>query len=162
VPEGLAQSNPASPTSSETDDAPTFCDVWDYNNAKTSWNVRMLSPSGETKVVAGTDEAETYPLRFPGDLWRLPTESGWPAPVAGRELDYVPSLGEAARGVAASCRRDPHHPLSPSIAAIPSPVSVVWRRTGHGMEAFTGREWDPETGTGCLVRCGMNSCSFCE
>jgi RHS repeat-associated protein len=32
------------------------------------------------------------------------------------------------------------------LAAIPSPVSVTWPWTGYGNKAFTGREWDPETG----------------
>jgi len=44
--------------------------------------------------------------------------------------------------------RDPQPASSwpPPLAAIPSPVSVTWPRTGYGNKAFTGREWDPETG----------------
>jgi RHS repeat-associated protein len=48
----------------------------------------------------------------------------------------------------AATTRDPE-PVSPPplpSAAIPSPVSVSWPRTGSGNKAFTGREWDPETG----------------
>jgi RHS repeat-associated protein len=42
---------------------------------------------------------------------------------------------------------EPYASSSPlPLAAIPSPVSVSWPRTGYGNEAFTGREWDPETG----------------
>ncbi len=65
--EALAQSNPASQTPLGAGAAPIFFDAWDYNNPKTGWNIWMVSPSGETKVVAGTDASETYPFRFPGE-----------------------------------------------------------------------------------------------
>ena len=48
----------------------------------------------------------------------------------------MPALAEA----------EPRPSPSLPLAAIPSPVSVTWPRPGYGNKAFTGREWDPETG----------------
>jgi TolB protein len=67
APEARAQGSPVAQAPSVADQAPIFVDVWDYNNAKTGWNIWMISPSGETRVVAATDASETYPFRFPGE-----------------------------------------------------------------------------------------------
>ena len=48
----------------------------------------------------------------------------------------MPALAEA----------EPRPSSSLPLAAIPSPVSVTWPRPGYGNRAFTGREWDSETG----------------
>ena len=65
APETCAQSVPGSQKPSGAADAPIFFDAWDYNNPKTAWNIAMVSLSGATKVLAGTDATETYPFRFP-------------------------------------------------------------------------------------------------
>jgi RHS repeat-associated protein len=48
----------------------------------------------------------------------------------------MPALAEA----------EPRASSPPPLAAIPSPMSASWSGTGYRNKAFTGREWDPETG----------------
>jgi RHS repeat-associated protein len=48
--------------------------------------------------------------------------------------------------VLALAEGEPRYSSPLPLAAIPSPVSVSWPRTGYGNKSFTAREWDSETG----------------
>ena len=48
-------------------EAPIYVEGWDYDNAKTGWNIYAVSPTGATRVLAGTAASERYPFRVPGE-----------------------------------------------------------------------------------------------
>jgi Tol biopolymer transport system component len=48
-------------------ETPIYVDGWDYDNAKTGWNIYVVSLTGATKVLAGTAASERYPFRIPGE-----------------------------------------------------------------------------------------------